>query len=124
MKIYFNANNKATLEALEQCGVKNVLLSHKYSYANVKKFRPKFDSIFMVAGTNGNPDKYHEFLKKKKEYYDYATQFDVFYKKNTGSSCYNHSPLDITSQDTQPQSIAFNSDGRKLFIMGCRISYY
>ena len=45
-------------------------------------------------------------------------EFDVFYKKNTGSSCYNHSPLDITSQDTQPQGIAFNSDGRKLFIMG------
>ena len=80
MKIYFNANNKATLEALEQCGVKNVLLSHKYSYENIKKFRPKFESIFMVAGTNGNPEKYHEFLKKKREYYDYATQFDVFYK--------------------------------------------
>ena len=45
-------------------------------------------------------------------------EFDVFYKKNAGSSCYNHSPLDITSQDTQPQGIAFNSDGRKLFIMG------
>ena len=80
MKIYFNANNKATLEALERCGVRNVLLSHKYSYANIKKFRPKFESIFMVAGTNGNPEKYHDFLKNKKEYYDYAAQFDVFYK--------------------------------------------
>ena len=79
MKIYFNANNKATLEALERCGVRNVLLSHRYSYANINKFKSKFDSIFIVPGTKGNPDKYHEFLKKKKEYYDYATQFDVFY---------------------------------------------
>jgi hypothetical protein len=79
MKIYFNANNKATLEALERCGVKNVLLSHRYSYANINKFKSRFDSIFIVPGTKGNPDKYREFLKKKKEYYDYATQFDVFY---------------------------------------------
>ena len=79
MKIYFNANNKATLEALEGCGVRNVLLSHRYSYANINKFKSKFDSIFIVPGTKGNPDKYREFLKKKKEYYDYATQFDVFY---------------------------------------------
>jgi len=80
MRIYFNANNKATLEALESCGIKNVLLSHKYSYENIKRFRPKFESIFMVAGTKGNVDKYHEFLKNKREYYDYAAQFDVFYK--------------------------------------------
>jgi len=45
-------------------------------------------------------------------------EFDVFYKKKAGSSCYNHSPLDVSSQDTQLQSIAFNSDGRKLFIVG------
>ena len=51
MKLYFNANNKATLEALEQCGVKNVMLSHRYSYANITKFRPKFESIFVVPGT-------------------------------------------------------------------------
>ena len=79
MKIYFNANNKATLEALEGCGVKNVLLSHRYSYPNINKFKSRFDSIFIVPGTKGNPEKYRDFLKKKKEYYDYATQFDVFY---------------------------------------------
>ena len=79
MKIYFNANNKATLEALEGCGVRNVLLSHRYSYANINKFKSKSDSIFIVPGTKGNPDKYREFLKKKKEYYDYSTQFYVFY---------------------------------------------
>ena len=79
MKLYFNANNKATLEALEQCGVKNVMLSHRYSYANINKFHDKFDSIFVVAGTKGDPDKYHEFLKAKREYYEYATQFDVYY---------------------------------------------
>ena len=51
MKIYFNANNKAHLEALESCGIKNVMLSHRYSYANIKKFQ-EFDSVFVVAGTN------------------------------------------------------------------------
>ena len=79
MKIYFNANNKATLEALEQCGVKNVMLSHRYSYANITKFRPKFESIFIVPGTKDDPDKYHQFLKDKREYYDLATQYDVYY---------------------------------------------
>lgn len=79
MKIYFNANNKAHLEALSQCGVRNVMLSFKYSYANIKKFRDKFDSIFVVAGTGTEPDRYHDLLIKHKENYDYATQFDVFY---------------------------------------------
>ena len=79
MKIYFNANNKATLEALVECGVKNVMLSFKYSYANITKFKDKFDSIFVVAGTGTEPDRYHELLIKHKELYDYATQFDVFY---------------------------------------------
>ena len=79
MKLYFNANNKATLEALEQCGVKNVMLSHRYSYASINRFHDRFDSIFVVAGTKGNPEKYHEFLKSKKEYYEHATQFDVYF---------------------------------------------
>ena len=39
MKIYFNANNKAHLEVLHECGVKNVMLSFRYSYANIDKFR-------------------------------------------------------------------------------------
>lgn len=89
MKIYFNANNKAHLEALQECGVKNVMLSFRYSYANISKFRDKFDSIFIVAGTKSDPDKYHEFLKKKKELYDYATQFDVFYNMKDTMSYLN-----------------------------------
>ena len=78
-KIYFNANNKAHLETLKACGVKNILLSYKYSYANIKKFHGNFDSIMVVAGIGSNEDKYHDWLRAKKEYYDYATQFDVFY---------------------------------------------
>jgi hypothetical protein len=78
-KIYFNANNKAHLETLKACGVKNVLLSYKYSYANIKKFHGNFDSIMVVAGIGSNEDKYHDWLRAKKEYYDYATQFDVYY---------------------------------------------
>ena len=81
MKIYFNANNKAHLEALQSCGIKNVMLSHRYSYANIKKFQ-EFDSVFVVAGTNGDADKYHSWLKANKERYNFATQFDVFYDMN------------------------------------------
>lgn len=79
MKIYLNANNKAHLEALKDCGVRNVMLSHRYSYANIDKFRKEFESIFVVAGTKGNPEKYWSFLKNKRDMYDHATQFDVFY---------------------------------------------
>jgi len=82
MKIYFNANNKATLEALQKCGVKNVLVSHRYSYANIEKFRDCFESIFIIAGTKDDPDKYHEFLKEKKECYDYAAQYNISYTRS------------------------------------------
>jgi len=79
LKIYFNANNKAHLEVLSACGVRNVMLSFKYSYANITKFRDKFDSIFIVAGTGTEPTRYHDLLKKHREIYDYATQYDIFY---------------------------------------------
>tara|TARA_R110002020_G_scaffold11474_1_gene43135 strand:+ start:2070 stop:2837 length:768 start_codon:yes stop_codon:yes gene_type:complete len=79
MLIYFNANNKATLETLKECGVKNVMLSHRYSYANISKFNNNFENIMVVAGTKGDPEKYWDFLKKKKDMYNYATQFDVYY---------------------------------------------
>ena len=62
MNIFFNANNKATLNALQSCGVKNVLVSHKYSH-NLKQFYDCFEKIFLIAGVNGEQDKYHEFLK-------------------------------------------------------------
>jgi hypothetical protein len=68
------------MEALQDCKVKNVVLSFKYSYANITKFRDKFDKIFVVAGTKTEPERYYELLKKHRELYDYATQFDVFYK--------------------------------------------
>ena len=79
MKIFFNGNNKAHMEALEQCRVKNVMLSFKYSYANITKVRHILDEIFVVAGTKTEPDRNQELLKKHKENYDYATQFDVYY---------------------------------------------
>ena len=66
MKIYFNANNRAHQEALEQCGVKNVMLSFRYSYANIAKFRKKFDKIFVTAGTGAVPEKYYKRLGYKK----------------------------------------------------------
>jgi len=67
------------MEALEQCGVKNVMLSFKYSYANIRKFRNVFDEVFVVAGTKTEPDRYYDLLKKQREYYNHATQFDVYY---------------------------------------------
>jgi len=45
-------------------------------------------------------------------------EFEVFYKKSSRQGCYNNSPFSVASQDIQPQSIAFNSDGTKMFIMG------
>ena len=77
MKIYFHANNEATLRSLQECGVKNVLVSHKYSYANIDSFSDCFENIFVVAGTNDDPDKYHEFLKENKEKYTYAAQYHI-----------------------------------------------
>ena len=77
MKIYFHANNKATLRSLQECGVKNVLVSHKYSYANIDSFSDCFENIFVVAGTNDDPNKYHEFLKENKEKYTYAAQYHI-----------------------------------------------
>ncbi len=76
MNIFFNANNKATLEALQSCGVKNVLVSHKYSH-NLKQFYDCFEKIFLIAGVNGEQDKYHEFLKDNKELYTNAAQFFI-----------------------------------------------
>ena len=45
-------------------------------------------------------------------------EFEVFYKKSSRHGCSNNSPFSVASQDTVPQSIAFNSDGTKLFILG------
>ena len=70
------------MEALEECGVKNVMFSHRYSYASIDKFKDKFNSVFIVPGSKDDPDKYHQFLKDKKESYNLATQFDVNYDMN------------------------------------------
>jgi len=45
-------------------------------------------------------------------------EFEVFYKKSSRHGCSNNSPFSVASQDTVPQSIAFNYDGTKLFILG------
>ena len=45
-------------------------------------------------------------------------EFEVFYKKSSRHGCSNNSPFSVASQDIQPQSIAFSSDGTKLFILG------
>lgn len=48
---------------LEECKVKNVMLSFKYSYANITKFKDKFEKIFVVSGTNTESERYYELLK-------------------------------------------------------------
>lgn len=55
------------------------MLSFRHSYANIVRFRDKFDSIFVVAGTKTKADDYYAYLRTKKEYYDLATQYDVRY---------------------------------------------
>tara|TARA_R110002020_G_scaffold1019_10_gene5231 strand:- start:6351 stop:7121 length:771 start_codon:yes stop_codon:yes gene_type:complete len=89
MKIFFNGNNKAHMEALSQCKVKNVMLSFKYSYANIGKFRDIFNEIFVVAGSKTEPERYYDLLKKHRESYDHATQFDVFYNMDETIKYYN-----------------------------------
>lgn len=79
MKLYLNANNKATRTALIECGVKNVMVSHKYAWASISKYRDNFDSVFVVAGVGGSAEKYREWLIKNRDKYDYATQFDIYY---------------------------------------------
>lgn len=94
MKIYFNANNKATREALISCGVKNVMLSYRHSYANIDKFRKDFESVFVVAGTNTEADGYYKFLREKRKFYDYATQYDVRYDLEKTISYYEKEKKD------------------------------
>ena len=80
MKLFLNANNLATRTALIDCGVKNVMVAHKYAYASIDKYRDNFDKVFVVAGVNiKDPTLYHQWLKDNRDKYDYATQFDVFY---------------------------------------------
>lgn len=79
MRLYLNANNKATRTALIDCGVKNVMVAHKYAYASIDTYRENFDKVFVVAGVKADADKYRDWLKPNREKYDYATQFDVFY---------------------------------------------
>ena len=87
MKLYLNANNKATRTALIDCGVKNVMVAHKYAYASIDIYRDNFESLFVVAGVNGNEAKYNDWLIKNKEKYDYATQFDVFFDMKATMDC-------------------------------------
>jgi len=89
MRVYFNGNNKAHIETLKQCKVKNVMLSFKYSYANIGKFRSEFEKIFVVSGVNTDPEKYYDLLKKHRALYDHAVQFDVFYNMEETIKYYN-----------------------------------
>lgn len=87
MKLYLNANNLATRTALIDCGVKNVMVAHKYTYASIDKYRKNFENVFVVAGVKANEEKYNIWLKKNKENYDYATQFDIFYDMKATMKC-------------------------------------
>jgi len=87
MKLYLNANNKATRTALIDCGVKNVMVAHKYAYASIDTYRDNFEKVFVVAGVKANKEKYHAWLKPNREKYDYATQFDVFYDMKATMKC-------------------------------------
>jgi hypothetical protein len=87
MRLYLNANNKATRTALIDCGVKNVMVAHKYAYASIDTYRDNFDKVFVVAGVKANEVKYNDWLIKNKDKYDYATQFDVFYDMKATMEC-------------------------------------
>ena len=76
LKIYFHTNNKATRDALQKCGVKNVFISFKYSH-DISTFSDCFDNIFISTNSKTDREKYYDFLKREKEHYTHATQYYV-----------------------------------------------
>lgn len=76
MRIYFHTNNKATRNALQECGVKNVFISFKYSH-DISTFSNCFDKIFLSTNSNTEKEKYYDFIKREKEHYTYATQYYI-----------------------------------------------
>lgn len=75
MKIYFNCNNTTQTKVLYSCGVKNILLTYKYSNKNISEYRD-FENIMVTHGGTEEVDRYVLWLKDNKEYYDMATQYD------------------------------------------------
>lgn len=89
-KFHFVCTNKLEVELLEECGVRNILIS--YAFANrvqqnksLSWIRDKFDTIFVDSGahtafTQGREvdfNKYNEFLKKERPNIDVAAQLDI-----------------------------------------------
>ena len=52
------------------------MVAHKYAYASIDSYRDNFESLFVVAGVNGNKEKYREWLIKNKSKYD-NVYFDI-----------------------------------------------
>jgi len=77
MKFYFNANNSTQLKALNEVGVKNVLISYKYCKNLLSELHKEFEEILLVSGAIENVDPYYEFVKKNLSLLVLAAQYDV-----------------------------------------------
>ena len=65
MKIYFHTNNKATRDALQKCGVRNVFISFKYSH-DISTFSDCFENIFISTNSRTDKEKYYDEIRKFK----------------------------------------------------------
>jgi len=77
MRFFFTANNWTQLNALEELGVKNVLISYKYLKNHVEKVIDKFDRVILIPGKVDNIDNYYEYTGKVIPKLWLATQYDV-----------------------------------------------
>ena len=90
-KFHFVCTNKLEVALLEECGVRNILVSYAFADRVVDKdtgfgwLRDKFDTLFVDSGAHSAYTKgeevdfnaYCDFLKKEKDNIDAAAQLDI-----------------------------------------------
>ena len=93
MKFFFSANNFTQLNALEELGVKNVLISYKYLKNHIEKVTNMFENVILIPGNIDNVDDYYSFVSSNLSPLYLITQYDVpmdmeltikYYKKSGG----------------------------------------
>lgn len=77
MRFFFTANNWTQLNALEELGVRNVLISYKYMKNNVDKVIDKFVNVGLIPGNIDNVDNYYSYIRRSNLKLNFVTQYDV-----------------------------------------------
>jgi len=66
------------VNALLECGVKNILISYQYNKGHILELKDKFRGIGVIAGKIENVDKYYRWVQDHKwDEIDFFTQYDV-----------------------------------------------